>query len=167
MDAIDYTRYVFALVAVLGVLTLGAFIMRRAAGGWRNEDDRRLRVVESLMIDPKKRLLLIERDKVEHLILLSGDNAHFVERRIRKESPTRTVPKPPSRPKSEKSRAPASPPPADAPAKDNKTANADAPPPPPPKVAPARTERGEKADKAEKEESNTSLILRAFRPQED
>jgi flagellar protein FliO/FliZ len=80
-----YTRFLLALVAVVALLGLFAWMARRlglasrvgAAGGRR-----RLAVVEAAPIDAKRRLVLLRRDDVEHLVLLGPDGAIVVERGI-------------------------------------------------------------------------------------
>jgi len=43
---------------------------------------RRLKIVESLMISPRQRLVLVRRDGVEHLVMLSPDGASVIEASI-------------------------------------------------------------------------------------
>jgi flagellar protein FliO/FliZ len=77
-----YTRFLLALVAVLALLLGFAWLARRfgfagrsfAAGGRR-----RLAVVEMVPIDAKRRLILLRRDQVEHLIVLGTDGATLIE----------------------------------------------------------------------------------------
>ena len=77
-----YTRFLLALVAVLALLLGFAWLARRfgfagrsfAAGGRR-----RLAVVEMVPIDAKRRLILLRRDQVEHLIVLGTESATLIE----------------------------------------------------------------------------------------
>jgi flagellar protein FliO/FliZ len=77
-----YTRFLLALVAVLALLAVFAWLARRfgfagrsfAAGGRR-----RLAIVEVLPIDAKRRLILVRRDQTEHLIVLGSDGATVIE----------------------------------------------------------------------------------------
>lgn len=73
MDFLDWARAVFALVATLALIGLAAYAARRFGmlqasprGGVR-----RLRVSESLMLDPRRRLVVVRFDDREHLLLLS------------------------------------------------------------------------------------------------
>ncbi len=77
-----YLRFVFALVFVLGLIGLFVFIARRFNLTPRVTDtktNRRLRIVEILPVDAKRRLILVRRDEVEHLILLGATNEAIIE----------------------------------------------------------------------------------------
>ena len=82
MEPADYLRFLFALVFVVGLIGGTAWLARRfgfapgaATGGGKT--NRRLEIVESLALDPKRRILIIRRDDREHLILL-GDGSETV-----------------------------------------------------------------------------------------
>ncbi len=45
-------------------------------------DNARLKVVEMRYLSPRQRLVLVRRDNVEHVLLLSGDTAQVVEKNI-------------------------------------------------------------------------------------
>jgi flagellar protein FliO/FliZ len=47
-----------------------------------NLPERRLTVVETLMLGPKQRLMIVRRDNVEHLVLSSPDGASVLEANI-------------------------------------------------------------------------------------
>ncbi|GAN00029.1 hypothetical protein U91I_03692 [alpha proteobacterium U9-1i] len=73
MDFLDWARALFALIATLALIGLAAYAARRfgmldAAVG---KGERRLKVTESLMLDPRRRLVLVRLDGREHLLLLS------------------------------------------------------------------------------------------------
>jgi len=77
-----YTRFVLALVAVLALLALFAWLVRRYGVGGRammGGGKRRLGIVEVAPIDGKRRLVLLRRDKTEHLVLLGPDSAVVIE----------------------------------------------------------------------------------------
>jgi flagellar protein FliO/FliZ len=68
-----YLRFLIALVFVIGMIGALAWAMRRF--GWANRfvapaGKKRLSVLEVLPIDGKRRLVLLRRDAVEHLVLL-------------------------------------------------------------------------------------------------
>jgi flagellar protein FliO/FliZ len=90
------SQYVFAfivLVFVLALIALTGVILRRFAPGammrWRPGQERRLGVTEMLALDPKRRLVLVRRDDVEHLLLLGASNEVVVETNIQR--PFRTA----------------------------------------------------------------------------
>lgn len=73
MDILDWVRAVAALAATLGLIALAAYGARRFGmlqPGVRNAD-RRMAISESLMLDPRRRLVLVKLDSKEHLLLLS------------------------------------------------------------------------------------------------
>ena len=70
MDWTDWARALFALIATLALIAGAAWGARRlgmlqATG----PGVRRLRVSESLMIDPRRRMVIVRCDDREHLIL--------------------------------------------------------------------------------------------------
>jgi flagellar protein FliO/FliZ len=75
MNFADFARAMFALALTLGLVGLGAVALRRFGpealarfGGTRKE--RRLAVVESLVLDPARRLVIVSCDGKERLVLL-------------------------------------------------------------------------------------------------
>jgi len=75
MQLADFARAVFALVLTLGLIGLAAVALRRygpeALGRFANaRKERRLAVVETLVLDPARRLLIVSCDGQERLILL-------------------------------------------------------------------------------------------------
>ena len=72
MDLSDISRIGFALLAVLALLGLFSLAAKRFgfAGASIGRPGRRLQVVESAALDAKRRLVLVRRDGVEHLVLL-------------------------------------------------------------------------------------------------
>jgi flagellar protein FliO/FliZ len=81
MDVLDFARYIGALLLVLGLVGGAALAARRfGLGGLvKPMATRRLAVVESLMIGPRQRLLIIRRDGVEHLVLSGPDGTSVIE----------------------------------------------------------------------------------------
>ncbi|HEX5379403.1 MAG TPA: hypothetical protein VFW47_12555 [Phenylobacterium sp.] len=75
MDLADFARAVFALAVTLGLVGLAAVALRkygpeamgRLAAGRK---PRRLAMVETLILDPARRLVLISCDGEERLLLL-------------------------------------------------------------------------------------------------
>ncbi len=75
MDFADYLRFFFALLFVLGLVGALALTARKMGYGIRPSigggKKKRLSLIEVISIDGKRRLVLVRRDDVEHLILLS------------------------------------------------------------------------------------------------
>ena len=72
MDWIDWARALFALIATLALIVGAAYLARRVGmlqGG--AQGPKRLKVSESLMLDPRRRLVIVRCDDREHVLLLS------------------------------------------------------------------------------------------------
>ena len=75
MDFADFVRAAFALVLTLGLMGLCAVALRRfgpdtLARLSTHKKERRLAVVETLVLDPSRRLVLVSCDGRERLLLL-------------------------------------------------------------------------------------------------
>jgi flagellar protein FliO/FliZ len=81
MEFIDILRYFGALILVLALIGLAGLAARRfgVPGMTRAARDKRLAIIESLMVGPRQRLLIIRRDDVEHLVLSGPDGASVIE----------------------------------------------------------------------------------------
>lgn len=79
-----YLRFLLALLLVLGLIVLLAWFLRRFGfgGAMQPNAKRRLQVVETAAIGPRHRLLLVRRDRTEHLLLLGPGGDTVVERGI-------------------------------------------------------------------------------------
>lgn len=85
MDMEVYLRFVLAFVLVIGLILLGGGLLRRFAGRFTGlvparKGQRRLKIVETLTLDPRRRLVLVRRDGVEHLLMIGGTTDIVVER---------------------------------------------------------------------------------------
>ena len=75
MDFVSFTRAVFALALTLGLIGLAAWALRRYGPDAisrmsAQKKDRRLKVVETLVLDPARRLVIVDCDGTEWLVLL-------------------------------------------------------------------------------------------------
>jgi flagellar protein FliO/FliZ len=75
MDFADFARAVFALAVTLGLVGLAAVALRRfgpdaLARLTSAKKERRLAVVETLILDPARRLVVVSFDGEERLLLL-------------------------------------------------------------------------------------------------
>ncbi len=80
-----YFRFAATLVFVLGLIGLMALLLRRfglTARVTPSAKKGRLAVVEVRPIDAKRRLVLLRRDSVEHLVLLGIGQALVIEQSI-------------------------------------------------------------------------------------
>ena len=95
MDMDGYFRFFLALIFVLGLIGVLAVLARRAGlgfpvGATRPSGQRRLQVVEVAPIDGRRRLVLVRRDDVEHLLLLGPTTELVVETGINSPGPDRS-----------------------------------------------------------------------------
>ncbi len=83
MDIDALIRLAAALGAVLGLVLLAAWAMRRFGFGGLAApaagQPRRLSVVEARTLDARRQLVLLRRDDVEHLVILSAAGETVVE----------------------------------------------------------------------------------------
>lgn len=86
MDYDILLRFLVALIFVLGLIGLLAWAARRFGIGGRvavrSGRRRRMAIVEATAVDAKRRLVLVRRDDVEHLILLGPTVDLVVEQGI-------------------------------------------------------------------------------------
>ena len=84
MGAENYIRFVAALGLVLALIAIFGLLLRRYGPNAglpmrRRGSTRRLGVVEVLPLDARRRLVLVKRDGVEHLLLLGMGEDRVVE----------------------------------------------------------------------------------------
>jgi flagellar protein FliO/FliZ len=84
----EYTAYInaiLALILVLGLIGLCSFLFKKVTQGQflqKSAKSKRLKVEEVLYIDTKRKLVLIKRDDVEHLVLLGVNSETVIERDV-------------------------------------------------------------------------------------
>ncbi len=93
MDWMQTLRAVFALAVVLGLILMLAYVLKRYAPQLMAQlqakrGERRLQVVETLVLDPARRLVLVRLDDEERLILL-GEGHELIEPRPKHEPVSR------------------------------------------------------------------------------
>lgn len=85
MNFLDLVRAVFGLAFTLGLIGIAAWAARRYAPQLlaklsAERGARRMQVVETLVLDPARRLVLVRIDEEERLILL-GEGRELIEPR--------------------------------------------------------------------------------------
>jgi len=73
MDYSMYFQFFFSLVFVLSLLGLAAFAYKKYGGfgpGMKPNHMRRLKLIEILHLDQRKKMVLVQHDNQEHLILI-------------------------------------------------------------------------------------------------
>lgn len=76
-------QYLIVAAVVLAVLFVITLAFRALAGRGNGAESSRLGVSETLDIDKNRRLVLVRRDEVEHLVLIGGGHDLVVEAEIR------------------------------------------------------------------------------------
>jgi flagellar protein FliO/FliZ len=81
MEFVDLLRYFGALLLVLALVGGAGLVARRfgVPGITRAAADKRLAVIETLMIGPRQRLFIVRRDNVEHLLLSAPNGTTVIE----------------------------------------------------------------------------------------
>lgn len=86
METTSLASIVLSLAFVLALIGLFGLLLKRFGPGAglpvRRKADRRLGIVEVLPLDARRRLVLVRRDEVEHLLLLGMGDDRVVETHI-------------------------------------------------------------------------------------
>lgn len=89
LEFAHYIQFFFALVFVIGLIGLVTLVMRHYGLGGAikfnarsRNGRRRIAVVDAIGVDARRRLILIRRDDVEHLVLLGAHDDLLIERGI-------------------------------------------------------------------------------------
>jgi flagellar protein FliO/FliZ len=86
--------FLFAFIAVLALIGLAAWLVRRFAGNRLGANTNRgrmprLAVIDAAAVDGRRRLVLVRRDNVEHLLMIGGPTDIVVEPNIVRAMPSR------------------------------------------------------------------------------
>ena len=83
MELADYSRFFLALAAVVTLIWLTGYVLKRLGVDKRlrgiTGDKGRLAVVDVLYLDPKRKLTLVRADHREYLIFIAGDQAQLID----------------------------------------------------------------------------------------
>ncbi len=100
MEFESYFRFLLALVFVLALIGVLTWLARRfgvgGGGVARTARGKRLRIVEATPIDGRRKLVLLRRDDVEHLVVLGPNAETVVETGIAAPETTATDAEPPA-----------------------------------------------------------------------
>src|SRR5450631_231668 len=86
--------FFFAFVAVLALIGVAAWLVRRFAGNRLGANTNRgrmprLAVIDEAAVDGRRRLVLVRRDNIEHLLMIGGPTDIVVEPNIVRAMPGR------------------------------------------------------------------------------
>ena len=85
MDISSSLRFILALMFVVGMIGALAYAAKRTLPMFRNINagpTRRIGIVEVTNLDARRRLVLLRRDHVEHLVILGPASETVVEKNI-------------------------------------------------------------------------------------
>lgn len=90
-----YLRFALALIFVIALIGVLAVLVRRLgfgfpAGTTKNAGNRRIEVVEITSLDVRRKLILVRRDDVEHLLVVSPTSELVIETGIRADANSKT-----------------------------------------------------------------------------
>ena len=86
LETINYLKFLLALLFVIGLIGGFAILAKRAGLGNRGPmvrgKSKRLSIIETMSLDPKRRIVLVRRDNCEHLILIGTSSEQVIEHDI-------------------------------------------------------------------------------------
>lgn len=95
MDFGPYLDYAIAAAIVLALLVIAMLVLRAVGGRVRARQGSRLGISEYHEIDKQRRLVLVRRDGVEHLLMIGGEQDLVVETGIGRVSEPQAAPRRP------------------------------------------------------------------------
>lgn len=87
----QYWTFGLALLIVLILIGILFWVIQKLGGGPKGRRGSRLGIVEAAVVDRSRRLVLIRRDAVEHLVMIGGAQDVVVETNITKHEPSLTA----------------------------------------------------------------------------
>lgn len=84
MDLAPYIKSIFGLFFVISLIYITMLVLKRwnSFAFLKNNLNKRVSIEDITYIDSKRKLILIKRDNVEHLILISNDRELVIEEKI-------------------------------------------------------------------------------------
>lgn len=89
MDYQDYLKFFFALIFVLTLMGGLTYLLKRLGWGQNgisplgSKTKKRLKIVEILPLDARRKAMIIQRDNTQHLVLLSSSGETVIETNIK------------------------------------------------------------------------------------
>ena len=100
LETLSYFKFLMALLFVLGLIGGLGIMAKRAGLGNRGPivrgKSKRLSIIETMALDPKRRIVLIKCDTSEHLILLGANSEQTIDFRLGDEKKSELKPLRPS-----------------------------------------------------------------------
>ncbi|NQZ14955.1 MAG: FliO/MopB family protein [Alphaproteobacteria bacterium] len=92
MELYDYFKFAAALVFVLCLMGGLSYILKRfnlGQGSMISPADKRLKIVEVLPLDARRKAMLIQRDDTEHLVIFNASGETVIETNIKAPAATK------------------------------------------------------------------------------
>ncbi|MGI9412867.1 MAG: hypothetical protein ACR2PM_04320 [Hyphomicrobiales bacterium] len=85
----QYWQFGAALIFVLALIGILFWVLQKVGfGGGKGRRGNRLGIVEAAVVDKRRRLVLVRRDQVEHLVMIGGPQDVVVETNISRREPS-------------------------------------------------------------------------------
>lgn len=85
-DLPQFMRLIIALAIVIALMGGLSFILKKLGlaqnANLKSGDKRRLKIVESLPLDARRRIVILQRDDVQHLVILGANGETLIEKDI-------------------------------------------------------------------------------------
>ena len=81
-ESLGLVAVVLAVILILGAIVAGILLVRGRSRSGPMTDGMRIGILESIAVDARRRLVLVRRDDVEHLVMIGGPSEFVVESNI-------------------------------------------------------------------------------------
>ena len=81
-ESLGLVGVILAVILVIGAIVAGILLLRGRSRSGPMADGTRIGVLESIAVDGRRRLVLVRRDDVEHLVMIGGPSEFVVESNI-------------------------------------------------------------------------------------
>jgi len=80
----EFLRMIFALLFVVALMGGFAYLLKRlglngAMAANEGKTKKRLKLIETLQLDARRRLVLVQRDDVQHLLIIGANEESVIE----------------------------------------------------------------------------------------
>ena len=86
MEGVDFIKYISALVFVIALIGTLAWLARRFLLGnpgiRQLQAEKKLHILETKSLDPKRRLVVLDWDGQEYLIVLGANSEHILPKHV-------------------------------------------------------------------------------------
>lgn len=83
MEIAYLTKFILAFLFIISLICLLAFLLRKldfVRDRIKTNLNKRINLVETIIIDPHNKIILVKRDSIEHLILVNRQTSIYLEK---------------------------------------------------------------------------------------